>query len=451
MHELITPAQMYQMDTAAIASGITLELLIDRAGRAVAEEITRRFGARKTVVLCGPGNKGRDGAAAAECLKNWGWPITISNNIKGAELIIDALYGAGLNREFPQTLADQINAAGVPVVSIDLPSGLDGVSGHPRGACVQAALTITFMRKKLGHVLLPGRNLCGEVVVRDIGIPESIIADLGVSTFENTKQNLPSASTSGHKFGRGHAVIVSGNALQTGASRLAASAALKIGAGLVTILGEREALQVQATHLTSIMLRECTSPKDLKLVLDDKRINALCIGPAAGVGNATKQNVKVTLASGVATVLDADALTSCANTPTQLFDWIQKNPIRAVVMAPHEGEFARLFKDIAHSSVSKLEKARTAAKRSGATVILKGADTVIAAPNGHAKINSNAPPSLATAGSGDVLAGLATGLLAQGMSGFDAACAAVWLHGNAANRLGTRSFMAEDLLPHIVP
>ena len=169
---ILTPAQMYQADALAIASGITEHALIENAGRAVAEEIVRRYGARKTVVLCGPGNNGKDGHVAARYLKDWGWPVNVTDDISGAELIIDALYGAGLNRDFPADLASKINSAGVPIISIDVPSGLDGLTGQPRGASVKADLTITFFRKKPAHLLLPGRALCGEIVVADIGIPE---------------------------------------------------------------------------------------------------------------------------------------------------------------------------------------------------------------------------------------------------------------------------------------
>ena len=223
---------MYQADALAIASGIAEAQLIENAGRAVAEEIIRRYGARKTTVLCGPGNNGADGKVAARYLKQWGWPVTISDDITGAELIIDALYGAGLNRDFPSALADKINNAGVPIVAIDVPSGLDGLTGHPRGACVSADLTITFFRKKPAHLLLPGRTLCGDVVVADIGIAESVLAELKPQLWENTKPILPSFNSTTHKYKRGHAVVVSGAKFNTGASRLAAQAALKIGAGL---------------------------------------------------------------------------------------------------------------------------------------------------------------------------------------------------------------------------
>ena len=449
MIELLTPAQMYQADALAIASGVTELALIENVGRAVAEEITRRYGARKTIVLCGPGNNGADGKIAARYLKQWGWPVSVSDDITGAELIIDALYGAGLNRDFPTDLANKINSAGVPIVAIDVPSGLDGLTGQPRGLCVEADLTITFFRKKPGHLLLPGRMMCGEVVVADIGIPETSLRELKIRLWENSKPDLMRFTMASHKYHRGHAVIVSGPRVNTGASRLAAQAALKIGAGLVTIAGQEEELLIHATHTTAVMLAQTDNALALGVLLNDKRKNAVCIGPAAGVGSATAANVRAVLASGAATVLDADALASFAQNPDELFAAIAERPEREVIITPHEGEFKRLFSDLTNVLQAKHERAITAANRSGAIVILKGADTVIASPDGRAVINSNAPPSLATAGSGDVLAGLATGLLAQGMPAFQAACAAVWLHGDAANRHGPNGLTAETLLASI--
>jgi len=448
MH-ILTPAQMYQADAFAIAAGITEAQLIENAGRAVAEEITRRFGARKTVVLCGPGNNGADGKVAARYLTQWGWPVAVSGDIAGAELIIDALYGAGLNRDFPAELADRINSAGVPVIAIDVPSGLDGLTGQPRGASVKAALTITFFRKKPAHLLLPGRRLCGDIVVADIGIAESVLAEIKPQLRENAKPNLPNFDSSTHKYKRGHAVIVSGARFSTGASRLAAQAALKVGAGLVTIAGHEDELRVHAAHATALMLAQTDTALALGMFLNDRRRNAVCIGPAAGLGSGTCAKVRAVLASGAATVLDADALTSFAQNPAELFAAIAEVPKRPVILTPHEGEFAHLFNDLATVPQAKHERALKAAERSGAIIILKGADTVIASPDGRAAINGNAPPSLATAGSGDVLAGLATGLLAQGMPAFEAACAAVWLHGEAANWHGARPLTAETLLDHV--
>ena len=440
---------MYHADELAVRAGISVETLIDNAGRAVAEEIVRRYGARPTVVLCGPGNNGNDGRVAAHYLREWGWPVAISDDISQAELIIDALYGAGLSRDFPTDLANKINGAGVPIVSVDVPSGLDGLTGQPRGACVMADLTITFFRKKPGHVLMPGRELCGEFIIADIGIPETVLTEIDPRLWENSKPNLPTFDAATHKYKRGHTVIVSGGKFNTGAARLAANAALKIGAGLVTLAGREEELAVHANHVTAVMLAQTDNPMALGVLLSDRRKNAVCIGPAAGVGSETCAKVRAVLASGTAAVLDADALTSFAQNPDELFVAIAERPERSVVMTPHEGEFQRLFNDLKNGSEAKHERALKAAKKSGAIVILKGADTVIASPDGRAVINTNAPPSLATAGSGDVLAGLVTGLLAQGMPAFEAACAAVWLHGDAANRHGPNGLTAETLLEHI--
>lgn len=467
-HELLTPDEMYRADALALAGGVPSLTLMETAGRAVADEITRRYGARATLVLCGPGNNGGDGFVVARHLKAWGWPVRLAllgerqalkgdaaamaalwdgpvealGSMAGAELIVDALFGAGLSREFPEALAAAINGAGCPVVAVDVPSGLDGLTGHPRGAGVRADVTVTFFRRKPGHVLMPGRQLCGAVVVADIGIPESVLQEIRPRDSINCEIRLPQPSPDGHKYSRGHAVVVSGEPRQTGAARLAAEAALRSGAGLVTISGTPEALAVQATHVTAIML----SDMDLSALLADKRKNAVCIGPAAGVGVDTRDMVETVLMSGAATVLDADALTAFAEESERLFRLIEMVPGRPVVMTPHAGEFGRVFKGLATASESKIELARLAAERAGAVVVLKGADTVIAAPDGRARVNVNAPPSLATAGSGDVLAGIVTAMLAQGLPGFEAAGAAVWLHGDAANRHGARGLTAETLL-----
>ncbi len=444
MNELITPQDIYRADALAVQGGLKLEQLINAAGLAVGQEIVRRYGARKTVVLAGPGNKGRDGKAAAAFLRSCGWPVRVSDEIGDAELIIDALFGAGLNRDFPQELAHQINEAGVPVVSIDVPSGVDGLTGQLRGAAVQADVTVTFFRKKPAHVLLPGRTHCGAVVLADIGIGAEVLQGSNIRQWENAKPVLPRFGSAAYKFTKGHAVIVSGGALATGASRLAASAALKMGAGLVTLAGKSDALKTHAAHVTAVMLAEAQDAKILASLLKDKRINSVCIGPGAGIGAATRANIKAILASGSATVLDADALTSFSSKPQELYDLIKKNVSRAVIMTPHEGEFSRLFGEI--TDLSKIERARHAAQRSGAIVLLKGADTVVAHPDGRAVVNTHAPASLATAGSGDVLAGILTGLLAQGMEAFAATCAAAWLHGEAAYRVGSANLTAEDLV-----
>jgi hydroxyethylthiazole kinase-like uncharacterized protein yjeF len=467
-HELLTPDDMYRADALAVEAGVPSLTLMETAGRAVAEAIVRRYGARPTLVLCGPGNNGGDGFVAARYLKSWGWPVRLAllgerhrltgdaaamaarwdgpveavGSMAGAGLIVDALFGAGLSKPFPEALATAINGAGCPVVAVDVPSGLDGLTGQPRGASVRAEVTVTFFRRKPGHVLLPGRDLCGEVVVADIGIPDSVLQEIRPRDSINCEIRRPEPALSGHKYRRGHAVVVSGGPLHTGASRLAAEAALRSGAGLVTIAGSHAALAVQAAHVTAIML----SDMDLSALLADRRKNAVCIGPAAGVGVGTRDLVETVLMSGAAAVLDADALSSFADESERLFRLVEMGAGRPVVMTPHAGEFSRIFKELDEECESKIERTRTAAARSGAVVVLKGADTVIAAPDGRARVNVNAPPWLATAGSGDVLAGVVTALLAQGLPGFEAACLGVWLHGEAASRHGPRGFTAETLL-----
>jgi hydroxyethylthiazole kinase-like uncharacterized protein yjeF len=282
------------------------------------------------------------------------------------------------------------------------------------------------------------------VVVQDIGIPQSVLQEIRPTNWINDEIRVPPPPASGHKYGRGHAVVVSGGPLNSGAARLAAEAALRSGAGLVTLSGSPEALAVHAAHVSAVML----SNADIATLLSDRRKNAVLIGPAAGVGEATRDKVDAVLMSGAATVLDADALTSFGDEEEgeRLFRLVGLVPGRPVVMTPHAGEFSRLFKGLLEESESRLEAARQAAALSGAVVVLKGADTVIAAPDGRARINVNAPPWLATAGSGDVLAGVVTALLAQGLSGFDAAAGAVWRHGAAAGRHGPRGLTAETLL-----
>jgi NAD(P)H-hydrate epimerase len=318
-----------------------------------------------------------------------------------------------------------------------------GDTGEALGA-VAAVLTVTFFRKKPGHLLLPGRSLCGEVVVSDIGIPSAVLDRVTPSTFENDPRlwlsDLPLAREDGNKYSRGHALI-SGGYPVTGAARMAARAAARAGAGLTTIAVPAIALPIYAAALTSIMVRSLPAPDDFGALLDDKRFSALLIGPGAGAGEETRGRVLAMLSSGRPTVLDADAITAFQKDPAAL-DRVIRGPC---VMTPHDGEFRRLF----DPSGDKLTRTRAAAHRSGAVIVLKGRDTVIAAPDGRAIINSNAPPTLATAGSGDVLSGIVLGLLAQTMDPFLAAAAAVWLHGAAAADFGP-GLIAEDL-PDLLP
>lgn len=476
---LMTPAEMKRADALAEEWGTPSLALMEAAGQAVVAQIERWFDKRPVTILCGPGNNGGDGFVIARLLRSRRWPVKVAlygrrfrptsdaginleryrgeienavpSVLHGAQLIIDALFGAGLDRDVEGPMAkliDAVNRSGVPVVSVDVPSGVDGESGAVRGVAVKADHTVTFFRKKPGHLLQPGRDLCGEIVVADIGIPVRTLEVIEPKTHENGPDLwvLPKRAREGHKFGRGHCVVVTGGALQTGASRLSAMAALRAGAGLVTVAGEREALLVHAAHVTSIMLHEAADVAALKEYLGDERRNAVIIGPAAGVGPDTRDKVLAVLASGAAAVLDADALTSFKDAPKKLFSAIKAKD-RPVVLTPHGGEFERLFPG---AEGSKVDRARKASELSGATVILKGSDTVIAAPDGFAAINGNAPPTLATAGSGDVLAGIVGGLLAQGMGGSEAACAGVYIHGEAARQFGRPGLIAEDL-PQLIP
>ena len=340
--------------------------------------------------------------------------------------------------------------ARAPVYAVDLPSGINGTSGAVLGVAVKAAHTITFFRKKPGHLLLPGRLHCGTISVADIGIPAAVLEKIAPKTFENVpalwRGYFPVPKHEGHKYDRGHAVVVSGPSWSTGAARLAARGALRAGAGLVTIASPRDALAVNAAASLAVMVRPVDGAAELAKFLSDRRLNALAIGPGVGVGEATCERVLAALAGERAVVLDADAITSFAADPQRLAKALQARSAQATILTPHEGEFSRYFGalDSKTKVLSKLERARLAAKLAGSVVVLKGADTVVAAPDGRAAISANAPAYLATAGSGDVLTGMATGLLAQGMPAFEAAAAAVWLHGEAAAAFGP-GLIAEDL------
>ncbi|WP_367114417.1 NAD(P)H-hydrate dehydratase [Roseibium sp.] len=347
-------------------------------------------------------------------------------------------------------LVDEVNNSSCPVLAVDLPSGVNGASGEDLGGAIRAASTVTFFCQKPGHLLFPGRKLCGTVTVADIGIQPGVFGAINPQNFQNKpslwQHEWPTAKLDGHKYGKGHAVVFGGPMSSTGAARLSAMAALRAGAGLVTLASPPDAMLVNASHLTAVMLKKIANTEGIAELLTDARLNAVLIGPGYGVGDNTCDAVRTLLRQQRAAVLDADALTSFTGQPERLFQMI-RDTSAPVVLTPHEGEFSRLFPDIAGD---KLLRARSAAERSGAIVLLKGADTVIAAPDGRAAINENAPPWLATAGSGDVLAGILTGLLAQGVPGFEAACQATWLHGEAGREAGP-GLIAEDLADALRP
>ncbi|MDP9084142.1 MAG: NAD(P)H-hydrate dehydratase [Pseudomonadota bacterium] len=465
---------MTEADRRTIAAGTPGSMLMENAGRAVAEEIKRRWSPRSVCILCGPGNNGGDGFVVANTLAASGWSVRVAllgaredllgdaalhaarwkgslepitpTVIEGAALVVDALFGSGLSRPLESRVADllsRVTRNALPMLAIDVPSGVMGDTGEAFGAS-PAACTVTFARKKPGHLLFPGRALCGEVVVADIGICSAVLDSLSIRTWENDPSlwlaNLPLAQVCGNKYSRGHALLCGGYPM-TGAARMAARAAARMGAGLTTVAVPQEAFAVYAVALTSIMVQPVNQNDDFARLLTDKRYTGFLIGPGAGVNDITRERALAMLATSRPVLLDADAISVFASRSDELCRAI-KGPC---VMTPHEGEFARVF----DAKGDKLTRARAAARASGAVLVLKGADTVIAAPDGRAIINTNAPASLATAGSGDVLSGCILGLLAQGVEAFPAAAAAVWMHGAAAAEFGP-GLLAEDL-PDLLP
>jgi NAD(P)H-hydrate epimerase len=482
--EVLTVAEMTRADALAVEAGVSSLTLMDNAGRAVADAVQANYPSASVLVLCGPGNNGGDGYSAADHLTRRGYSVRVASLVPGsrlkgdaaqmaacwkgsvgrisaeifadAELIVDALFGAGLSRPLDGAAAQAVrlaNESGVPILAVDVPSGVHGDVGRPldgdEGVAIRAHRTVTFFRKKPAHLLMPGRDLCGEIAVAGIGIADSVLATIRPNAFENDpelwRSSYPWPRPDAHKYARGHAVVVSGPAHATGAARLAARGALRIGAGLASIASPLGAVPVNAAHLTAIMVKPFEGGMGLSVLLADRRFNAVALGPGSGVGEGTKDLVAAALDSEAAVVLDADALTSFAANPSQLFAQLRPN----CVLTPHAGEFERLFPGLLKTEPSKLLAARAAARISGSVVLLKGPDTVSAAPDGKAVINANAPPWLATAGAGDVLTGIIAGLLAQGMSAFDAACAAAWLHGEAASVVGL-GLIAEDI-PEALP
>lgn len=455
--DLLSPAQMARADAASPRLGVPGPVLMANAGAAVARAARRRFAPCRTLVLCGPGNNGGDGYVAARLLAECGWPVAAAAlapprqetdaaraaarwrgpvvdfspaEAARAALVIDAVFGAGLARDIEDRVATVL-ATAPRILAVDVPSGLDGTDGTARGRVAAAALTVTFFRAKPGHFLLPGRELCGELVLANIALPEKVLDHVRPDTVLNLPANwrLPALRPDSHKYARGH-VTVLGGAVMTGAARLAAAAARRGGAGLVTIAARRGA-DIYRTGDPGLLVNAAS----LSELLQDKRRHVWVCGPGFGAAEA-RAVLPALLAAGRAVVADADALTAFAGQPEALRG--------AAVLTPHAGEFGRVFGD--QAGRDRLAAAREAARRTNAVLLLKGADTVIADPDGRAAINASAPPWLATAGAGDVLAGLIAALLAQGMPAWEAACAAAWLHGRAAAIAGS-DLVVEDLLP----
>lgn len=487
MLELLSPQEMAAVDRRAIADGpFDGHRLMLNAGAAVSEVTLERFAdAPAFDVLCGPGNNGGDGYVVARLLAERGLSVRVwapappraeSDAARAAAdcplaprplgefvpsdeaLVVDALFGAGLSKPPDGIFAEAIartRQAKAPVVAVDLPSGVSGDTGRVLGEAVRAELTVTFVRRKPGHLLLPGRSHCGETLLCDIGIGAAAVAAAGPRCFENApalwRRSLPVPGVEAHKYRRGHAAVFSGGPGATGAARLAAQGAARAGAGAVTVLSPGSAMLVNAAHLTAIMLARIDTVDDFTAFAGERRPSAFVLGPGFGTGGAARDFALACL-EGLAhgLVLDADGITAFAGAPDSLFAAAQAEGGPALVLTPHGGEFARLFPDLAgEAAASKLAATRMAAERAGGVIVNKGADTVIADPDGRAAINANGVPWLATAGSGDVLSGMIGGLAAQGMPAFEAACAAVWLHGEAARAFGPG--LTADDLPGLLP
>jgi hydroxyethylthiazole kinase-like uncharacterized protein yjeF len=455
--ELLSPREMAMADRLA-GHG---PALMRAAGRAVAMAIQRRLRPCRVLVLAGPGNNGGDGYVVARLLERAGWDVGVAAlappqgdaalaaggwrgpmrpfavaEVARAGLVVDALFGAGLSRPVEGAAAELLAAVRVPLIAVDVPSGVCGATGAVRGFAPQAALTVTFFRRKPGHLLQPGRDLCGELVLADIGLPAAVLERIRPDSFANGPAlwRLPRPDAGSHKHSRGHVTIISGTAM-AGAALLSARAARRIGAGLVTLAcaDGRSALLHRLAEPGALVLQAAGMQDLLAALTDDPRREVILLGPGLPPDATTRGAVAMLLRAGRRLVLDAGALSACAGAPEALRG--------AAILTPHEGEFTRLF---GAPGGDRLSAARAAARQSGAVVLLKGSDSVIAAPDGRAAINHNAPPTLATGGSGDVLAGLAAALLAQGLPPFEAASAAAWLQGEAA-RLAGPGLVAEDL------
>lgn len=491
--DLLNVGQSYKADLSAATAGIPGLSLMESAGAAIAHAIEMRWEKRAVLVLAGPGNNGGDGFVVARVLKKAGWPVTVcllgeKDSLKGdaatnakrwrakvqplevaldtlaalgdmeSLLVVDALFGAGLSKPLSgaaKSLAEILNiqrgeGRAPAVVSVDIPSGVNGdTGGLAPGVAFCADLTVTFCRLKPGHLLMPGRAQCGEVVVADIGIPDDVVAALASKAFLNGPElwlpAFPHPDVHGNKYGRGH-VVVLGGAVMCGAARLAALAARRLGAGLTTIAAPNTAFDVYMSAVEpGTLVKPFKGMKGFRDILSDARMTTCVLGPGAGLTKSTRNKVLAALKANKACVLDADALSIFQDDTDALFKAI-KASTNDVVLTPHGGEFARLFPALAkkQAKVGKLEITREAAKRAGCVVLYKGPDTVVAGPDGRATITANAPPTLASAGTGDVLAGFIGALLAQGMTAFDAAGAAAWLHGECANSVGP-GLIAEDL------
>ncbi len=463
MNELLSPDQMGQADKLTIEAGVPGIDLMEVAGAAVADVAVREFpDAQKILVVSGTGNNAGDGFIAARILAQSGLHVDIhivgdEDRVRGDaalakkmlpmivatvadlsldqyDLIIDAIFGAGLDRDVHGSAAsviEAINASDVPVLAVDLPSGIDGATGSVRGVAIKANATVTFFRKKPGHILFPGLEYCGRVFLHQIGIQPSVLELTGVTAFINQSEIwqsvFPKRTTSHNKFNRGHVLVLAGSESMSGAPHRVAGAALKAGAGLVTIAGSNDDLSVNPNQLSSIIPQKAETTVELMNILSDIRFDCIVMGSGLTSDKIPSSSILRILSEHRKTVLDAGALVTFEVDVNSIFSVIKAN-LEPVILVLDEGEFSKLFTRERHIK-SKISRAQLMAKRSGATVVLKGPDTVVASPSGIACVSDNTPTQFAGVESNDELLGIIAGLMAQSMPAYEAAAAAVWMHG----------------------
>ena len=466
--EILTADQNYRADKTTHAKIMPETQLMENAGFAAACEIMKNYHKTPVLVLCGTGNNGGDGFVTARILQQWGWPVEVAligpeeklppvarrnaekfhgfkhqlsfKRLKRLEqtggLIVDAVFGIGLSKPIQNDVADffhAVNESGLPCIALDIPSGVQADTGEILGTALYCDMTVTFCRPKIGHFLYPGKERVGRLVVCPIGIPDSIVAKTEPMIFENTPElfTIPETTPYDHKYSRGALLIRAGK--MTGAARLATLAGRRSGIGLSVISCTTESYPVFAADLPGAVIQSADTPEEFASLINNPKTTAAVIGMGAVNDEHTKEFLHLIAEAGLPFVADAGAL-----------PFIKSAKKRSnAVITPHAGEFARLFPELAEQN--RLTQAMTAADILGCTVVLKGADTIIASANGKAAINATDCFDLATAGSGDVLDGIIGAMLAKGLPPFEAACAGVWLHSRAAEKAGN-NLIAEDII-----
>jgi hydroxyethylthiazole kinase-like uncharacterized protein yjeF len=499
--ELFSLNEMQRADALAMQSGILGLSLMEQAGNRVAYNIEQICeGPSRLCILAGPGNNGGDAFVVARLLSERAYKIdtfnvclkavhnsdkesdakkmrekwvkegaklhsiedwtTLKESIDSSALIIDGVFGAGLSRNIEGPLIEIIefiNQANTPVLAIDVPTGMNGNTGQIMGSALIADYTVSFHAPKQGHKLYPGKDLCGKLYIEDIGIPDRVTKTIAPKQYENTpdlwKACLKPRSSQSHKYNYGAVLVVVGDHTMRGASVLSSNAAIKAGAGLVTLaLNKEEEGTVHPKSFAAIMhnvIPETSDEKGWDQLFAEKKITAALIGPGACPTEETRQKCLALLKQNSLVVIDAGALTAFQDHREALIESLSERSLAhpKVILTPHEGEFKKLFPALDLSD--KVNAAREAAKETQSIVLIKGADTVIASPDGRVMINTNAPPTLATAGTGDVLAGIITALASnKDNPAFEAAAAGVYIHAECANQISLE-LVADDLVGQI--